>query len=99
MGQRRGAWRETGTMRIRVVISGRGYDAALGVPSAWEVADATTLDELLRAVNERLPAGRALSPSCLIAVSGTHVGTLAGHASRALCEGDEVLLIAPVAGG
>jgi molybdopterin converting factor small subunit len=86
-------------MRIRVVISGRGYDAAVGVPATWEVADATTLDELLRAVNERLPAGRTLSPSCLIAVSGAHLGTMARHAARNLCEGDEVLLIAPVAGG
>jgi molybdopterin converting factor small subunit len=86
-------------MKIRVTVSGRGYDSAASVPAALDVAEGTTLDELLRAVGEGLPAGHALAPSCLIAVSGAHVGTLAHHACRPLRDGDEILLIAPVAGG
>jgi molybdopterin converting factor small subunit len=86
-------------MKMRVLISGRGYDAAANVPSAWEVADGTTLDDLLREIGRRLPSGRELPPSCLIAVSGAHLGTVLRHPPRELRDGDEVVLIAPVAGG
>jgi molybdopterin converting factor small subunit len=86
-------------MKVRVLISGRGYDAAANVPPAWELADGTTLDDLLDQIGRRLPAGRGLPPSCLVAVSGTHLGTVARHGPRELRDGDEVVLIAPVAGG
>ncbi len=78
---------------------GRGYDAATNVPAEWELADGTTLDELLRAVSQRLPPGRGLPSSCLVAVSGAHLGNVSRHAPHELHEGDEVVLIAPVAGG
>jgi molybdopterin converting factor small subunit len=86
-------------MKIRVLISGRGYDAATNVPAVWELASGTTLDDLLQQINAQLPAGRELPVSCLIAVSGAHVGTVARHPSRELCDGDEIAMIAPVAGG
>jgi molybdopterin converting factor small subunit len=86
-------------MKIRVLVSGRGYDAATNVPTAWELADGATLDDLLAKINEKLPSGRELPASCLIAVSGAHLGTVARHAPRALRDGDEIVLIAPVAGG
>jgi molybdopterin converting factor small subunit len=86
-------------MKIRVLISGRGYDAAANVPTEWEVADGTTLEELLKAVNRRFPQGRELPSSCLVAVSGAHLGTVVRHSPRELRDGDEVVLIAPVAGG
>lgn len=86
-------------MRIRVMLSGRGYDAAQNVPRELELAGGATLEDLLRAVSAQLSAGRELPSSCLIAVSGEHIGTVGRHADRVLCDGDEVALIAPVAGG
>ena len=86
-------------MKIRVVLSGRGYDAADAVPKEWELPQGSTLDALLQAIRERLPKGRELPASCLVAVAGTHLGTAACHAPHELRDGDEVVLIAPVAGG
>jgi|GEM_PF-812132 len=86
-------------LKIRLIISGRGYDAAQHVPAQWNVPESTTLATLIQSVQERMPVGHKLAPSCLVAVSGTHLGTLARHTPRELREGDEVVLIAPVAGG
>ena len=46
-----------------------------------------------------LPGDNPLSASCLVAVSGMHLGTLADHRPQTLKDGDELLLLAPVAGG
>jgi molybdopterin converting factor small subunit len=58
-----------------------------------------TLHDLVRAINQRLPAGRQLPPTCLVAVAGAHLGTLGRLAERELRDGDEIVFIAPVAGG
>ena len=86
-------------MRIRIVISGRGYDAAASIPAELELPEGATIDDALKAIDAVLPEGRKLAASCLIAVSGTHVGTVASHPPRALGDGEELILIAPVAGG
>jgi molybdopterin converting factor small subunit len=86
-------------VKLRVLVSGRGYDVAENVPIAWDVAEGTMLGDLLVSANARLPSGRSLPPSCLIAVSGVHVGTVARHPALELKDGDEIALIAPVAGG
>jgi molybdopterin converting factor small subunit len=86
-------------MKLRVLISGRGYDAAEGIPIEWEVAEGTTLSELVRAVNQRLPPRHPLPPACLVAVSGVHLGTVGRLAPRELQEADEIVFVAPVAGG
>jgi molybdopterin converting factor small subunit len=85
-------------MNVRLSISGRHYDAAnafpaeLVLPEGASLADA--LDELRRKVEPvELPG------SCLVAVGGKHLGTLKAHRPLRLCDGDELLLIAPVAGG
>jgi molybdopterin converting factor small subunit len=86
-------------MKVKLVITGRSYDAAAGVPEQLTLDDGATLDDALKAVRAALPEDRPLPASCLVAVSGTHLGTLASHPSRQLADGDELVLIAPVAGG
>lgn len=82
---------------IRLIISGRSYHLAQEIPARWELAEENTLDDFLVLINARLPA--PLPASCLVAVSGTHLGTVGQHKPRVLHDGDEVVLIAPVAGG
>jgi molybdopterin converting factor small subunit len=86
-------------MRLCVVISGRNYDAAQCVPRELTVPDGCSLDAALETLAGLMPADRPLSGDCLVAVSGTHVGTLRRHRPHVLREGDELLLLAPVAGG
>ena len=86
-------------MKVRLVVSGRSYDAAEKIPEELTLPEACSVDEALRAVGELFPGQRPLPESCLIAVSGTHLGTLGSHGDRELREGDELVIIAPVAGG
>lgn len=86
-------------MRLRVTISGRNYDALAAVPSRLELPDGASLDEALAAIAALLPPGVALPDACLVAVSGMHLGTLKTRQPRTLLDGDELLLVAPVAGG
>jgi molybdopterin converting factor small subunit len=86
-------------VRIRVVITGRGYHTAAGVPEAVELPDGASVEDALDAVSRHLPEGQSLPASCLVAVNGRHLGTIAGHRSVVLAEEDELTLIAPVAGG
>ncbi len=86
-------------MKIKLIITGRAYDAAVDVPGELTLPDGATLDDALQALAEDLPPQRPLPPTCLVAVSGSHVGTLGSHAARELQDGDELVLIAPVAGG
>jgi molybdopterin converting factor small subunit len=86
-------------MKIKLVITGRSYDAAVDVPAELDFAEGATLDDALKTIAGYLPDDRPLPPTCLVAVSGTHVGTLASHPARELNDGDELVLIAPVAGG
>lgn len=86
-------------MKISVVITGRSYHAAAGIPSELTLPDASTVDDALRQIQHYLSDNDALPPSCLIAVGGQHLGTLADHPAAELRDGDELTLIAPVAGG
>ncbi len=86
-------------MKIKIVISGRGYPSAQHVPSELEVAEGATLDEVISMISQQLLADASLPSSCLVAVGGQHVGTLGNHNNQPLVAGDEVTLIAPVAGG
>ena len=86
-------------MKVRIVISGRSYDAAGAVPDELSLPDGASLSEALEVLAEHLPQGRSLPPTCLVALSGKHLGTLASHAEHAMKDGDELVLIAPVAGG
>ena len=86
-------------MTIHLFISGWHYDLAENIPRELTLPDGASLDAALEAIERLLPAGARLPPSCLVAVSGNHLGTLGSHDAHALCEGDELLLLAPIAGG
>lgn len=86
-------------MLIRVVISGRNYDAAQAVPEFLELPDGCSLDDGLQRLARLVPPAQRLPDSCLVAVSGQHLGTLGRHRARQLEDGDELVVIAPVAGG
>ncbi len=86
-------------MKVRVVISGRNYDTADAVGEHLTLPDGSSIDDAVRTIQGLIPGDRGLPDSCLLAVSGTHLGTLASHQPYDLAEGDELVLIAPVAGG
>lgn len=86
-------------MKIRLTVSGRDYHATGGLPAELELPEGADISAAIQQVEQLLPDEAKLPPTCLIAVSGSHLGTVAAHASRSLREGDEVSLIAPVAGG
>ncbi len=86
-------------MNVRLVISGRSYDTAQKLPPRLTLDDGCSVDDALAKVAELLGGDSALPKSCLLAVSGTHLGTLANHRDHLLGDGDEIVLIAPVAGG
>lgn len=86
-------------MKVRIILTGRGYDAGAALPAQLDLPDGATTADALAEINRRLPSGRGLSPATLVAVSGRHVGTAELHAPRPLRDGDELALIAPVAGG
>jgi molybdopterin converting factor small subunit len=86
-------------MKVRVVISGRSYDTAETIPEHLTLPDGSSVDEALQAVARLIPGGKGLPDSCLLALSGIHLGTLRNHKPRVLNDGDELVLIAPVAGG
>jgi molybdopterin converting factor small subunit len=86
-------------MKVRLVISGRSYHAANELPDQIELPDGSGVEAALKKIAALLPADNRLPDSCLVAVAGTHLGTLENHRSHALRDGDELTLIAPVAGG
>ena len=86
-------------MIIRLVVTGRSYHTADGLPAELELPEGSSVDDALQAIGRLIGDDNPLSPSCLIAVSGAHIGTVNKHASRVLCDGQELTLIAPVAGG
>ncbi len=86
-------------MKVRVVISGRSYDAAAAMPEQLTLPEGASVDDALQALADHLPGGSGLPASCLVAVSGTHLGTVGSHQPHVLRDGDELLLIVPVAGG
>jgi len=85
-------------MKIRISFSGRHYDHAPAFPNELELPDNTSLDDALVALAAKAPE-HALAGSCLVVVCGKHVGTVANHRPHALRDGDELMILAPVAGG
>ena len=86
-------------MKIKVIFTGRSYQLAKNLPAELTLSDEATLDDAIGVLQEPLTAEQRLPDSCLVSVSGEHLGTLASHRSRALADGEELVLIAPVAGG
>ena len=86
-------------MKIRVSMMGRHYHEAERLPELLDLQEQASLDDALDRLGELLAPGDGFPGSCLVAVSGKHVGTIASHSSVTLMDGDELMLLAPVAGG
>jgi hypothetical protein len=86
-------------MTIHPLISGRHYDLAETIPRNLTLPDGASLDAALAAIESLLASGAKLPPSCLVAVAGNHLGTVERHTPHLLHDGDELLLLAPIAGG
>ena len=86
-------------MNVRIVLSGRNYDLGEVIPAELMLPDGASLDDALSALARQMPGGKGLPASCLLAVSGVHLGTVGAHRPRPLRDGDELLVLAPVAGG
>jgi molybdopterin converting factor small subunit len=85
-------------VRISVVVTGRSYHATGQLPREIDLPAGSRVDDALRLLGSHL-GDDSLPPTCLVAVAGKHLGTLANHTPAALSDGDELTLIAPVAGG
>ena len=86
-------------MKIRLVVSGRSYPASGSLPQELTLPEGASLEEALELLQQQFSEGNSLPPTCMLALSGAHLGTLATHQTRTLCDGDELVVIAPVAGG
>jgi len=86
-------------VRIRLVVIGRGYHAVEDLPDQWQVPDDASVDDVIGMLVEQYGEGPGWAASCLIALAGRHLGTVARHEPATLREGDVLTLIAPVAGG
>jgi len=86
-------------MKLKIIITGRAYHATASLPDELTLPDSATLDDALAALAELSPDDQPLSDNCIVALSGRHLGTLGTHETAPLTDGDELALIAPVAGG
>ncbi|MCA9121968.1 MAG: MoaD/ThiS family protein [Planctomycetaceae bacterium] len=86
-------------MKIKVSYTGRSYQTATLLPSEISPHEGATVEDVLSLLAKDLPEDQQLPASCLLAISGEHIGTLASYSNRPLREGDELILISPVAGG
>ena len=86
-------------MKVSVLFTGRSYQTGGQLPGELEVPSGARVSDAIRMLEECLPDGEQLPPSCLVAVSGEHIGTVAQLDDRSLDDGQELVLIAPVAGG
>ena len=86
-------------MRIRLAITGRGYHLAGGIPESIELHADCTLQEAIEHVRQLFPSDNPVVDSCLISVAGKHRGTVGAPSAYQLRDGDELIIVAPVAGG
>lgn len=86
-------------MKIQISYTGRSYQTASLLPAELTLDEGATVDDALLLLSQQLSDDQQLPPSCLVAVSGEHIGTLTSHTNRPLRDRDELILIAPVAGG
>jgi molybdopterin converting factor small subunit len=81
------------------MFTGRSYLHASALPDLIELTPGATVEEAIVRIRRYFYDDQALSDSCLVAVSGEHLGSIGRFADRTLQEGEEIVLIAPVAGG
>ncbi len=90
-------------VRVHVLLRGRIGEGWLDVDEQLKVAHGTTLDELLGIAEARgIPLRGALAASPHLAETLMLNGErtpVAAHGARVLADGDELYLLAPLAGG
>ena len=86
-------------MKIRLFITGRHYHLHEPLPDELTLPNQATVDDALTELAKYLPDDQEFPPSCLLAVSGKHLGTLGDHPAAELQHNDELTILAPVAGG
>ncbi len=86
-------------MKLRIAISGRNYELAAPFPNEIELPEGSTIDDALELLSTNFSEGRSFPPSCLLGVAGKHVGNVGSHPAVALHDNDEIVILAPVAGG
>jgi molybdopterin converting factor small subunit len=86
-------------MKLSVVITGRHYHESSTAPKELTLPNRATIEDALQMLADHMPQGQTLPASCLVVLSGQHLGTIAKHEAAAIRDGDELVLIAPVAGG
>jgi molybdopterin converting factor small subunit len=84
-------------MKIRLVITGRMYHQTRDLPEEWETPAGSRVDDLLARVASHLDG--PLPPSCLVVLGQRHLGNVQQHDNEELADGQELLILAPVAGG
>lgn len=84
-------------MKIKLTIVGRGQHAT-PAPGMLELRDGARLNDALGQLAATM-LDAPLPATMLVVVNGRHVGTLSSHENVPLADRDELLLIAPVAGG
>lgn len=85
-------------MKIRITYLGRSYQHAEALPDQIDLDPDSTIADAVRAVDSLL-GETDLPGTCLVTVSGEHVGSVNSFADRPMRDGEELVLIAPVAGG
>ena len=86
-------------MKVRVVITGRSYHTASEIPAQLDLPEGSSVAHAVDELEKLLADGAKFPASCLVAVSGQHLGTRANLPTRTLNDNDELMLVAPVAGG
>lgn len=86
-------------MKIRILVTGRQYHLADSLPRELVLPEACSVATAINALQEKYPPQNKLPESCLVAVSGVHLGTVGHHRDQPLHDGEELLILAPVAGG
>ena len=84
-------------MRVQLFITGRMYHLADDAPDALELPDDADLAIAIERMQGALP--EPLPESTIISVSGRHAGAIGQFENTPLRDGDELMLVAPVAGG
>lgn len=86
-------------MKVTVELMGRSYHVADQLPRELDLPAGASLDDAVERINQHLPDDQPLPQSCLIIVSGKHLGSLVHHDDTMLTDGAELVFVAPVAGG
>ncbi len=84
-------------MNVRVAMTGRMYHQADELPESWDLPEGACVDDLLQLIGQHLE--QPLPPSCLVVLGQRHLGNVQQHENALLTADQELLLLAPVAGG